>query len=281
MIWLLPAAACSIAIAVILKINEGRGGNRLVLAGANYLVASTVALLLTGAGKAHLSAGTLALGAITGLDYVLSFLVLMAGIARGPLAVPVTVMRLSVAVPVVASIFIWKEQPAALQWGGIFLGLAAIVLFGTGMMRKESKEHSRGSYWPLMISIFLLTGLASILLRTFREVSPDTERLAFSWVLFTFAALFTWLIVLVRRIAVARGTFLLGMLLGLPNLFSTVFTLLALRSTPAAVVFPFINVTVIFGSTFLGYFVWKERLGRITVAALAAAAAALVLLSLK
>jgi hypothetical protein len=35
LIWLIPAALCSISIALILKVNEGRGGDRVVIAGAN------------------------------------------------------------------------------------------------------------------------------------------------------------------------------------------------------------------------------------------------------
>ena len=45
MIWLLPAALCSITIAGILKVNEGRKGDRLLLAGANYIVASALSFL--------------------------------------------------------------------------------------------------------------------------------------------------------------------------------------------------------------------------------------------
>jgi drug/metabolite transporter (DMT)-like permease len=75
-----------------------------------------------------------------------------------------------------------------------------------------------------------------------------------------------------------RGTFLLGLLLGVPNLFSTVFTLLALRGVPASIAFPFINITVIFGSTILALAVWKERLRPIAVAGLVAAGLALILI---
>ncbi len=75
--------------------------------------------------------------------------------------------------------------------------------------------------------------------------------------------------------------FLPGLLLGVPNLFSTVFTLMVLRSVFASVVFPFINVTVISGATVAVYFIWRERLKKIAVIGLAVAAVSLVLLALK
>ncbi|MCK4538707.1 MAG: EamA family transporter [Candidatus Krumholzibacteria bacterium] len=279
MIWLLPAAVCSITIAAILKINEGAGGSRLVMMGGNYIVASFIALLMLRGNPGPFDRVTLGIGVLTGADYVISFLVLMAGIGKGPLALPVTVMRLSVVVPVVASIFLWNETPGLTRYGGIALGLAAIVFFGLGVAGHGRKKRATRGFWLLLAAIFISTGLASILLKTFREVSPDVRRLAFTWLLFSSAGILTWLIILLKRIRVDWKTFRLGMFLGLPNLFSTVFTLKALENIPASIVFPFINVTVIFGATLLGLFVWKEKLDRLSTTGLVFAAVSLVLLA--
>jgi drug/metabolite transporter (DMT)-like permease len=109
-------------------------------------------------------------------------------------------------------------------------------------------------------------------------MSPDSERLVFTFLLFTSAAVFTWLVIFIRRVPFNRATFLLGILLGVPNLLSTVFTLLALRGVQASIAFPFINLTVIFGSTLLALVAWKEKLGPIATAGLVVAALALILL---
>ena len=278
MIWLLPAALCSITIAVILKINERRGGDRLLLAGANYLFASVFAFLILRGGVELPSTGTLVLGGVTGIIYVLGFLLLMAGISKGPLAVPVTVMRLSVAVPVVVAIFLWNEYPGPLQWVGLAAGAAAIVLFGLGIKAPEGEHRAGEGFWLLMVTMFAVMGTGDVLLKAFREISPDSERLVFTWLLFTSAAVFSWLMIVIRRVPFDRSTFLLGLLLGLPNLFSTVFTLLALRGVPASIAFPFINLTVIFGSMLLALALWKEKLGPVATAGLVLAALALILL---
>lgn len=281
MIWLLPAAGCSILIAVILKINEVRRGDRVVLAASNYIVASllSLVLLLLKGGLARPPAGIVALGAVAGVDYVLGFLLLMAGIARGPLAVPVTVMRLSVAVPIVVSILVWSEQPGPLQWVGIVLGAAAILLFGAGI-RDGGEAHGRRGYRLLIVSLFLVMGIGDVLLKTFRETGTGVDRLLFTFILFTVSCLFAWGIVRARRLRVERRTVLLGFLLGVPNLYSTIFMLRALRDVPASIAFPFTNLAVILGSTLLGLVVWRETLSRIAVAGLAVAALALVLLPL-
>ena len=281
MIWLLPAAVCSILVALILKINEVRGGSRMLLAGANYIVASILSLAFLGGRIPRPDAVTLTIGTVLGIDFVLGFLLLMAGIARGPLTVPVTVMRLSVAIPIAASIVIWGEHPGVVQWTGIALGMIAIVLFGWGLSKPRASTGRGSGYWIFIVSLFLVMGIADLLLKAFRELSPGAERLLFTWILFTVSAVFTWILVWVRRVRFHRGTFLLGAALGVPNLFSTIFMLMALRTVAASIAFPFVNLSVILGSALLGLAVWKERIRGLALAGLAAAVVALVLLPIK
>jgi len=281
LIWLLPAALCSITIALILKVNEGRGGARILIAGANYLVASAISFFMLGMHVGRPGLGTLALGGAAGIVYVLGFLLLMALIARAPLAVPVTVARLSVALPVAVSILLWGENPGLFQWLGIGLGLIAVVLFGLSLSDSTHISRAAERFGLLVVSLFIVLGLGDVILKAFRETAPDFDRIAFTWILFTVAAVFTWLYIGLRRIRFDARTFALGLALGVPNLFSTVFTLQALRSVPASVAFPFINLTVIAGSTLLGLVVWKERLQGMRLAGLVVAAAAIALLSLR
>jgi multidrug transporter EmrE-like cation transporter len=50
---------------------------------------------------------------------------------------------------------------------------------------------------------------------------------------------------------------------------------------PASIAVPFINLTVIAGSTLLGLAVWRERLRRMSMLGLLVAALAIVFLSLR
>lgn len=280
MIWLLPAAFCSVAIALILKVNEGRAGNRILFAGANYLVASGVSFLMLGARLPRPGGGTLALGGAAGIIYVLGFLLLMAAVARLPLAVPVTVARLSVILPVALSVLLWAERPTLLQWLGIGLGLVAVLLFGASFSGVGSAGGARARIVPLVAALFAVLGLGDVALKAFRETAPDFDRLAFTWILFTVAAVLTWILAFARRVRFDARTFGLGLVLGVPNLFSTVFTLYALRSVSASIAFPFINLTVIAGSTLAALAIWKERLRGLSLVGLCVAGCAILLLAL-
>ena len=71
MIWLLPAAGCSILIALILKVNEVRRGDRILLIGSNYIAASVLSLLLLGGRIPRPDAVTLGIGSALGINNVL------------------------------------------------------------------------------------------------------------------------------------------------------------------------------------------------------------------
>jgi drug/metabolite transporter (DMT)-like permease len=281
LIWLFPAALCSIAIALILKVNEGRGGSRILIAGANYLVASAISFLMLGGRVPHPGGATPALGLATGVIYVLGFLLLMTGIARLPLAVPVTIARLSVALPVIVAVLFWAEKPGIFQWFGLFFGLAAILIFGMSFSGSGRVPGGGGTAALLVPALFVVLGLGDVALKAFRETAPDLDRLAFTWILFTVAAVLTWIFIGARRVRFDGRTFALGLLLGVPNLFSTVFTLRALSTVPASIAFPFINLAVIVGSTLAGFILWKERLRRMAVAGLVVAGCAILLLAIR
>lgn len=281
MIWLLPAALCSITIALILKVNEGRGGSRILIAGANYLSASAISFFMLGGRVPHPGQATAALGIAAGVVFVLGFLLLMAAIARLPLAVPVTIARLSVALPVAVALLFWGERPGMFPWIGLALGLVAVLIFARSFSDAAPPAAGGTRSAPIVVALFVVLGLGDVALKAFRETASDLDRLAFTWILFTAAAVLTWILIAARRTRIDARTFALGLVLGVPNLFSTVFTLLALRDVPASIAFPFINLTVIVGSTLAGFLIWKERLRGGSVAGLAVAAAAIVLLAIR
>jgi drug/metabolite transporter (DMT)-like permease len=70
------------------------------------------------------------------------------------------------------------------------------------------------------------------------------------------------------------------MVLGVPNVFSTIFLLAALSLLPAILVYPFMNVGIILFTTVGAFLIWKEKLNRWGVLALASGLLAILFLSL-
>ena len=71
-----------------------------------------------------------------------------------------------------------------------------------------------------------------------------------------------------------------GAILGIPNMFSTFFILLALEQLPAIVVYPMVNIGIILLTTFGASILWKEKMNRSGLWALQAGMAAIILLGI-
>ena len=60
--------------------------------------------------------------------------------------------------------------------------------------------------------------------------------------------------------AALKNEILAGLILGIPNFFSTYFLLKALETIPAYVTFPFVNIGLIMFSGLFGHFLFKEKM---------------------
>lgn len=89
--------------------------------------------------KGHLNYHSLAviLAVSSGILSFTATLTFFLHIDKGQLSVSWTVISLSAAFPVLASIFIWHEQPSFEQKIGLILVVAALILFGRKEINSE------------------------------------------------------------------------------------------------------------------------------------------------
>ena len=76
-----------------------------------------------------------ALGCVMGLICYISVVAFRKAAALGRISTSWTVINLALIVPVMASIFIWNEQPEPKHWAGLSLTLLAVVLLGIDIGR--------------------------------------------------------------------------------------------------------------------------------------------------
>lgn len=292
MIFVLLTVLSSLGIVVILHYNERRTGDRLVVAGSNYVVASILGLLLSDLAEPEPAA--LGFGVVVGAGFVAGFLVLMRAMRRSGLGVPASVARLSMVVPVVGSILVYGEMPQTLQWLGIVLGIVAFIVLGAAQMLRrpgvslagagsadaglggiaDATVDHRGTL--LLAAVFVVIGLNDFSMKVAGESGIDTD--GFLFYLFTTAALLCWAVIVVRRRRPKRHELAVGALLGVPNFFSSYFLLHALDRLPAGVVYPVVSAGGVVAASIAGLLLWRERhspLGWIGIG-LAAIAVALV-----
>jgi drug/metabolite transporter (DMT)-like permease len=298
MLFLVLTILSTVLTSVILKINEGRGGNRLVVAGMNYVVAAALALAMTDPARLAIGPAWTAIALVTGVGFIGGFLVMMKGLNEIGLAIPTSAARLSMLIPVAGSIAFFDERPSGLQIAGIAAGVAAFILLGaaqrsgaaesrgatTGEGGSRRGESRRGGSRidlkavGLLVALFTIIGSTDFTMKISQSVGIDKDAMAFY--IFSSAALCCWIPVLLRRTRIAGRDLALGALLGVPNYFSVYFLLVALTRLDASLVFPVVSAGAVVAVTIVAVIVWKEQPNRTAWMGIVLAAVAVALLGL-
>ena len=268
MIFLLLTIACSTSIALILKQNDIRRGNTLVLLMGNYLVASLISLIvLYFTPNTKFSIETFLFGAILGFLFVYSFFAFAKAVSIAGTALAAVSSRLSVIIPIILSIFLFHEIPGTTHYIGCILALTTILLFYHSL---KNMTAGRLRWMDIFYLIVLLVGIGinDFCMKLFQQWRPVSEKPLFLFSIFTFSFLYTAGYILLRKIPIIKSTAIRGALLGIPNVFSTFFLLGALTQLPAILVYPSINIGVILLTTLGAAILWKEKLGKYGIWAL-------------
>lgn len=281
MTGILLTILCSTTIALLLKYNDTKIGQPLVLLAGNYLTASLISLLLmVSQPQSGASVRTLFFGMAVAVVFSSSFFAFARAVAFSGTALAQTSSRLSVAIPVILSLFVFKESPSIRQIAGIGLAFFTIFLFYKSLRKRaDGVDHGLAKYMYLLL-LLLGIGIGDFSMKLFQEIRPIIEKPFFLFIIFTYSFLICSSILLFKKIKVKRHTFYLGMVLGIPNIFSSYFILTALATTPAVVVYPFVNIGIIVLTTLSAYALWKEHLDTWGIISLLTGLGAIVLLSM-
>ncbi len=252
-LFLILALVSSLGIALMLKTLEQKNRNRTILIASNYITAGLLGLFLSPGSEAmgkQFSLSVFLFAIVVGLFFFVAFMVFSKAIKSRGISGAVTVGRLSLAIPVCFSIFLWGEKPLPLD----ILGLLAILVIIL------SWEEKVGKISPILLILFILLGSLDTALKYFKLEYPSVDDGFFLVFLFFSAMVWGWLYVIISRLKPRKQDVLWGLVLGIPNFFSSYFLLKALALIPAYIVFPFVYVGVIILSALAGRFVFNEEL---------------------
>ncbi|MDD4541880.1 MAG: SMR family transporter [Eubacteriales bacterium] len=303
MLYLLLAIICSSSIALIFKYADNSGADRYVVTSANYLTAFLISLfmilsrgLLSGIEKEQAfadefsnllarQAGVLSpyssviwgliVGSIAGVFFCLSFIYYQESVQKNGVSITGTVAKLGIVIPVLFSIFIWKEMPTTIQWLGIVLALVSILILNLSP-RSLEKLDIRVS----LILLFLFGGLAEFSNKVYQQYGLNEYKDFFLFAVFLVAFLLSAFYVRKKEAKIKGKDVLIGCAVGIPNLFSSYFLILSLDTVAASIAYPIFSAGAIVLINLGGYLIFKERISRKNKLAIALTIVALVLLSL-
>lgn len=281
MLPLILTICCSLAIAVLLKFNESRKGERVVVAAGNYVVAGLLGLLMGGSVESiQLPIQWMIVALLVGVGFVAGFMLQMYAIGTIGLAIPISIARIATLVPVIASAIIYGEYPSPIQIAGIVAGVAAFVMLGLAQSKSNiDPSHPVGaSTIGLLLLILVVMGANDFSMKIAQESAINQS--GFLCFVFGFAGIICWGIILMRRVPITLRDLLLGALLGVPNFFSSWFLVKALGELSASVVFPVVSAGGVILATLTALLFWKEYPTRAAWIGIALSAVAVALIGL-
>lgn len=259
MIFLLLAIICSGSIALIFKYNENNGVNRLVVTSSNYLTAVFITFIIsihkTGKIISNINLNITMLAIITGFLYFITFIIYQKSIKKYGASLTGVFGRLGIFLPLILSLIFWKEYPTFFQTIGIFGAIISIFI-----TNYTPNIHPLKNIKLLLILLLIFGGLGDFANKLFQKYGNVTYKESFLSILFLSALIFSLVYSYKKVKKIEKKDVLLGFAVGVPNLFSSFFLILALNNLKASLVFPLFSIGSLLMIILLSSIIFKEKL---------------------
>ena len=279
MIYLMLAIASSALVSIIIRLGEDHVTNQMGMLLSNYVVCSICAIVCSNSDvvTAVQASGffEIGLGVACGFLYLAGLLLMQYNTKHNGVVLSSTFMKLGVLIPTLMAIVFFREIPKVTQVIGIVLALFAIV-----MIHFEKNALKEGSKKIWLLVLMLCGGITDSTANIFEKFGNSAAKDIYLFMIFFTAGILAFLLVLKSKKKVSPKDVIFGVLLGVPNYFSSRFLLLSLSSMSAVVVYPTYSVATMITITVVGVLAFKEKLDRKKAVALGMIVLALGLLNI-
>lgn len=282
MIYIFLSISCSVTVAVLLKLARRYRINVLQAVLWNYLFAIVFSCIFFRPAWSNLVAAPNTIALALGFLLPLVFLMLAASVRNIGIVKTDIAQRLSLFIPVLASLFLFGESFNGLKIAGLLVGFAAI--FFTLIRKQTTKKVKNSSYlYPLLV--FFGFGVIDVLFKqlALHKAIPYTTSLIF---VFCMAFVVALAAVIYSRIVknekLQLVNLLCGAILGFFNFGNILFYMKAHQAlaTNPTTVFAAMNMGVIILGGLVGVFFFREKLSKLNYIGLGMALVAIILITL-
>jgi drug/metabolite transporter (DMT)-like permease len=264
MIALVVNILFTVAFFHVIRSAQAKDRNVILVAVVNYLVASPVCFFLSYTqGNLSLSGDTIFWGTVQGVCFIGTYYLLCTSMSISGMAIATAILRLSVVIPVLASIFAWGEIPTTYQIVGIVACLVSLPLIG--LRQSNDPQPITRQFLYLMVLLFVGMGIANTSSKAFVEADVPDVQTTYVAVLFGVAAIGGLLCFLSPVWRENMTGVKDGVVLGLVNVVSIVSYMIALEELAGVVVFPIQAAAGLILNTVFAVWVWHERFSRRTM----------------
>ncbi len=258
MIYLILAIISSTLISVLLKVSEKKRKSEAGLFIFNYIVCVICAWAFTPNGRLIPQKDgfltTLVLGVLAGIVYLLSFVLMQQNIKKNGVMMSSTFMKLGVIVSILIAVIFFDEVLKSLQIVGMVLAIAAIIIFNF-----DKKELSGGKKIIWLILLLIGGGLSNSAVHIHKEIGQEVFADTFLFLTFLFAGICSVILLLVKKEKIGLWDVIFGVIIGIPNYFSSKLLQLALNEMNAVVAYPVYDVATLLMISLAGIIFFKEK----------------------
>lgn len=220
---------------------------------------------------------------ILGLIFISTFFLMAHTTQVRGVSVATVASKMSLAIPVVFSLFVFKYAVNSLDiWNYIGILLAFISIWLVSKKKKSDNSGFNFSFLLLPLAVFLLGGVIDTSLNYVNHHFID-EHIEPIYPIFIFSSAFITgtIVCVIKRVKFGWKELAGGIYLGVPNYFSIFFQLKALSAfdNNGAIVYPALNIGIIIGSTLLAILLFREKLSRLNYTGVSLALVVIFLLS--
>ena len=200
---------------------------------------------------------------IIGVLFIITFNLIAFGTQKIGIAITTVSNKMSMIIPVLIGLFVFKEDKNFLKLIGIALAILAIFF----SCSKNGKLSFDKKYLPVIILVFIGQGIADSTLKWAQEfaINASNNNVFFATTFFTAAFSGTlFMMIQQRKITVTLRSLLWGVILGIPNYFTLYFFVEALSAGvfESSQVFPIVNMGVIVLTAVMGIILFREHLSK-------------------
>jgi drug/metabolite transporter (DMT)-like permease len=267
-------------IPLVMKYAEIHKISKMVIILMNYLIASLVSgiiFLISHPDIQDLNQILLCgvFGIAAGFVYYFGLVIYQRNVQQEGVGKSTLFLKLGMILPIILSIIIFQEFPTWIQTVGLMLAIIAIIMFNGGV--KNLKEIS-----IFLLFQLLLGGTGDFINKTVQILVLEKYSGFYLFNVFFTAFCCSGISYLKNK---PRSTFsgkniLLGTFLGIPNMLTSFFLILALGTFPAHLVFPVYNVSTIIVASILSGLCFHEIIPRKSLPAYFIALVSLVLMAI-
>lgn len=216
---------------------------------------------------------------LLGVLFISTFFLMAVAVQKVSITASTIASKMSFSIPVFINLFFYNENYGWLNYIGLIMAFAAVVL--TSVKRDSSITFNKSLVW-IVIAVFIGTGGVDATINVVnRGFTGEAVSKVFPLVSFVIAFFIGFTILLSQKNGFGKKEVLAGAILGVPNYFSIYCLMNTLEAfdSNGAFVFPLLNIVVIIITNIMGFLIFKERLSKLNVLGVVVALMAIILVS--